>query len=270
MFKLGVVGGGAMGSALLSGITKVELIAPADLYLLETDPDKRDVLQKSFHLNLRNTLAELAEDCSTLILAVKPLIIPAVLKELRSARVDQNHLIISIAAGIPLDSLENQLPKARIVRVMPNTPAKIGKGMTAYCLGQNTLESDRDRVETIFKCVGKVIQIPEHLFDVVTAVSGSGPAYVYQFIESLIDAGVMQGLSRPDAQMLVAETILGSTEMVLQTAEHPAKLRNDVTSPGGTTAAGLFELEKAGFGGILMKAILAATERSKELGRKIG
>lgn len=265
MFKLGMIGGGAMGSALINGIIKTGVITPENLFLVEIDPVKREALQKNLGIKVKNTLSELAKECPNLVLAVKPAMISSVLQEIRPAIED--HLVISIAAGVTLATLESQLPKGRFVRVMPNILARIGQGVAAYAGGQKINSADREKVETIFKCVGKVLPVGEHLMDVVTAVSGSGPAFVYYFMESLIDAGVMLGLSRPDAQVLVVETVLGSAEMLKQTLEHPAKLRNDVTSAGGTTAAGLFELEKGAFKGILMQAVRSATERSKELGR---
>jgi pyrroline-5-carboxylate reductase len=153
---------------------------------------------------------------------------------------------------------------------MPNTPAKIGKGVSAYALGKNTTAQDDQQVAALLGCVGKVIKVPEHLLDAVTAVSGSGPAYVYYFIGALIDAGVMIGLSRADATVLVTETVLGSAELMRETAEDPVKLMNEVTSPGGTTAAALFELQQGACAGIIMKAVLAAAQKSKELGRSHG
>jgi pyrroline-5-carboxylate reductase len=178
--------------------------------------------------------------------------------------------VVSIAAGVPLTVLESKLSKARLVRVMPNTPARIGKGVSAYTLGTNTTEDDDRQVQALLNCVGKVIKVPEHLLDAVTAVSGSGPAYVYYFIEALIEAGVMIGLSRTDATVLVTETVLGSAELMKETAEDPSKLRCEVTSPGGTTAAALFELQQGACAATIMKAVLAAAQKSKELGQGHG
>ncbi|HBF37639.1 MAG TPA: pyrroline-5-carboxylate reductase [Firmicutes bacterium] len=269
MKHLGIIGGGAMGSALLKGIINQGLTQPGDIYLAEVDQAKRNRLQEEFHIQGTSSILEIAGSCQTLILAVKPNIIPAVLDEL-AKKVDSQFLIISIAAGITLKTLESKLPLARVVRVMPNTPAKIGKGVSAYALGANAISGDDGQVTEVLSCVGKVIKVPEHLLDAVTAVSGSGPAYVFYFIEALIDAAVMIGLSRVDAVVLVRETFLGSAELLKETAEDPAKLRNEVTSPGGTTAAALYELQQGACAGIIMKAVVAAAEKSKELGRAHG
>lgn len=267
MERLGMIGGGAMGSALLKGIVKQGLVKPEEIFLVEPDVTKRETLQTELGINIKNSPAELAAECPVMILAVKPGVIPGVLKELGS-KADRSHLVISIAAGVTLASLSSELNKARLVRVMPNTPARISRGVTVYCLGPNTNPSDAEIVAAIFECVGTVLSLPETQLDAVTAISGSGPAYVYHFMESWIDAGVMLGLTRDVAQTLVTETILGTAELLKTSGEHPAKLRNDVTSPGGTTAAGLFELEKGAFTATLMKAVLATAERSRELGKK--
>jgi pyrroline-5-carboxylate reductase len=269
MFKLGIIGGGAMGSALLKGIINNGLVAPADIYLAEIDPKKLAKLKEDYRINVTPSPTEVVAECQTIILAVKPNMIPEVLQEL-AAKIDNKFLCISIAAGVPLAALESKVPRARFVRVMPNTPARIGKGVSAYAMGAHATTEDDQKVSALLGCVGKVIKVPEHLLDAVTAVSGSGPAYVYYFMEALIDAGVMIGLSRPDATVLVTETVLGSAELLRETAEDPVKLRNEVTSPGGTTAAALFELQQGACAGIIMKAVLAAAQKSKDLGRNHG
>ncbi|HEX3045452.1 MAG TPA: pyrroline-5-carboxylate reductase [Bacillota bacterium] len=265
MKQLGIIGGGAMGSALLKGIISRGLVRPENIFVVEVDPAKRARLEEEHHIHGVSNLSELTANCQILILAVKPNIIPRVLDEL-AGKVDEQYLVISIAAGITLNALESKLQKARVVRVMPNTPAKIGKGVSAYALGSKTIAGDDEQVTELLDCVGKVVKVPEHLLDAVTAVSGSGPAYVFYFIEAMIDAAVMIGLSRADAVVLVRETFLGSAELLRETAEEPAKLRNEVTSPGGTTAAALFELQQGACAGVIMKAVAAAAQKSKELG----
>lgn len=266
MNRLGMVGGGAMGSALLEGIIQAGLFKPDTVFLAETDQAKRESLQKRLGLKLCASFGEMARECQLIVLAVKPQVLPAILQELGPA-VTPGHLLISIAAGISLATLKKQVPQGRFVRVMPNTPARIRRGIAAYALGENITSAEAKQVEAIFSCVGRAISVPEHLMDAVTALSGSGPAYVYYLIEALIDAGVLLGLGRDQAQTLAIETFIGAAEMLKQTGEHPAKLRNEVTSPGGTTAAALFELEKAGVSGILMTAVQAAARRSAELNR---
>jgi pyrroline-5-carboxylate reductase len=268
MFKLGMVGGGAMGSALINGVVKNGLVSADRLSLVEVDKPRGLALQSALGIKLVYSLPGLAKEAKIIILAVKPPNIPAVLKELVPQLTEQ-HLLISIAAGVGLATMEILAPKARFVRVMPNTPARIGKGISAYCLGRNVLGSDSERVEAIFGCIGKVLLVTEDKLDAVTALSGSGPAYIYYFIDSLINAGVLMGLTRKDASILTLETILGSAELLKMSNEHPHQLMNEVTSPGGTTAAALFELEKAGFAGIIMKAVQAAALRSKELGKGV-
>ena len=255
-----------MGSALLNGVIEGGLVRPDTVFLVETDPKKRDSLRESLGINLCGTVGELAQECSIIVLAVKPQVLPAVLREF-GAELTTGHLIISIAAGISLSVLEKLIPQGRFVRVMPNTPARIRRGVSVYAVGKDVTTDEVGQVEAIFGCVGQVLSIPEHLMDAVTAISGSGPAYVYYLIEALIDSGVLLGLGREQAQILALETFIGAAEMLKQTGEHPAKLRGEVTSPGGTTAAGVFELEKAGVTGIMMTAAQAAARRSAELNR---
>jgi pyrroline-5-carboxylate reductase len=266
LVKLGIVGGGAMGSALLDGVVQAGLLKPDTIFLLETNQSKRETLQTKLGINICRDLAELARQCQSIILAVKPQVLPDLLRELRP-EINSDHLLISIAAGVSLAALENQIPQGRFVRVMPNTPARIRRGAAAYAIGNNITNADTVQVEAIFGCVGEVLQVKEGLMDSVTALSGSGPAYVYYFIEALIDAGVLLGLGRDQAKTLAVETVIGAAEMLKQTGEHPARLRNEVTSPGGTTAAALFELEKAGIAGTLMTAIQAAARRSADLSK---
>lgn len=268
MDRLGMVGGGAMGSALLDGVIQAGLLKPDTVFLMETDQSKGESLRKRLGLNLCGSLGELARECQLIVLAVKPQILPAVLQELKQA-ITPGHLLVSIAAGISLAALEKQIPQGRFVRVMPNTPARIRRGVAAYATGKNITSDEVAQVEAIFGSVGQVLSVQEHLMDAVTALSGSGPAYVYYLIEALIDSGVLLGLGRDQAQTLAMETFIGAAEMFKQTGEHPAKLRSEVTSPGGTTAAALFELEKAGVSGILMTAVQAAARRSAELNQKL-
>jgi pyrroline-5-carboxylate reductase len=266
--KLGVAGGGGvMGTALINGVIKAGLLPAEEIYVVETDPLKLNKVQTEYGIRAKDSYAALASECRVIVIAVKPWVVPVVFKEL-GPKLDKSHLVLSIAAGVSLASLEGWVPKARFIRVMPNTPARIGKGISAYSLGTLATPQDKEIAEAIFGCLGKVLETPESQLHVITALSGSGPAYVYYLIEAFIDAGVMLGLNREAAALLVTETFSGSAELLKTTGEQPAKLRNDVTTPGGTTAAGLFELEKGAVTGTLMKAIVAATERSKQLAEK--
>lgn len=266
MDKLGIIGGGAMGSAIATGLINKETVAPRDLYLAEPDQNKREELRDKLGITVKAAASELIESCDTLILAVKPQVIQAVFNEV-GLKLNSGQLVISIVAGVGLAVLESRMSQARMVRVMPNTPASIGRGISVYSPGKAAFEADCLTVERIFSSVGKVIRVPETAMNAVTAVSGSGPAYVLYFIEAMIDAGVMLGLSRTDATLLVTETFMGTTAMLRESGEHPAKLRNQVTSPGGTTAAALYEFQKGALAGVIMTALKAAAVRSEELGK---
>ncbi len=257
-----------MGSALLKGMLKADLFQATEIYLVESDQTKRQTLTSELGVNSTTDLTELARCCQTIILAVKPQILPGLLLEL-TLLLDQRHLVISIAAGITLSLLEEALPEVRVVRVMPNTPARIGQGVSAYCLGKAATTDDADFVKQIFDAVGQSIEVMEAQMNAVIALSGSAPAYVYSFIEALSDAGVLLGLNRETAKFLVTQTVLGSAALVEQSGEHPAVLRNEVTSPAGTTAAALFELEQGGFKATITKAAIAAAERGRELALQI-
>jgi pyrroline-5-carboxylate reductase len=177
-------------------------------------------------------------------------------------------LVISIAAGVTIRSIGEQASGARrIVRAMPNTPALVREGMTALAFGEGISEDDKGVARTVFEAVGRVVPVEERLMDAVTGLSGSGPAYVFQAIEALADGGVKMGLPRQTAELLAAQTVLGAAKLVLESGEHPAKLKDRVASPGGTTIAGLHQLEQGGFRATLMGAVEAATKRSQELGR---
>ncbi|HYH03180.1 MAG TPA: pyrroline-5-carboxylate reductase [Bacillota bacterium] len=266
MQRLGIVGGGAMGSAIISGLLAKQYLEPQQIVLVEPDSSKIRYFEERYHIQTKATYAEMAAVCDTIILALKPHIQPVVAEGL-SLAVGTEHLLVSIAAGVPLQNLETWYPHSRLVRVMPNTPLQVGRGVSVFCPGRNATTEDIQEVAALFGNLGQVVQLPENQFDAATAVSGSGPAYVLYLVEAMIDAGVMLGLSRKDATLMATETFGGTIAMLQQTGEHPAKLRNDVTSPGGTTAAALFEFEKGAVSGIIMQALKAAALRSAELGK---
>lgn len=268
MENLGIIGGGAMGAAIIRGIIRGGLIRPDAVFLVEPDIFRKNQLQAELGIQTRDSISELARECRILLLAVKPQVIAEVLKGLQDA-VDSRHLVLSIAAGISLAYLESCLPDSRIIRVMPNTPARFAKGISAYAPGKKATEMDNAVSEQILGAVGKVLKVGEAQMDAVTATSGSGPAYLFYFTEAMIDAAVMLGLTRKQAEVLVMETLAGAVEMLRQSNEHPAVLRNEVTSPAGTTAAALLEFEKGALAGTVMQALLAASRRSKELGLEL-
>ena len=264
--KIGFIGGGRMAEALIKGITESGLIKAEMVLAVDPAPERRQLLADQYGVAAAGDGAGLA-DCRIVILAVKPQVMSKVLA-LNNDNFSGGQLVISIAAGISLDFLESCLAgrDCRVVRVMPNTPALVLEGASALCGGSRTTSSDLEEARRIFDAVGSSVILSEAEMDAVTGLSGSGPAYVFSFIEALIDSGVKVGLARNVAEKLVLQTVLGSVRMAMTTGEHPASLRAMVTSPGGTTIAGLHVMERAGFQGIIMDAVEAATSRSRELG----
>lgn len=266
MLRLGLIGCGKMGGALLHGIEKSMGKSGLAIALSDVVPAAVVALQKAIGGKaMSGTAEEVAGAADVVILAVKPGEMRALCTAL--SRVKGSRLFLSIAAGLPLADLENWLGgKQRVIRAMPNTPALVGQGAAAFSRGSRASEEDAALAGKILGSVGLAEEVPEKLLDAVTGLSGSGPAYVYTVIEALADGGVLMGLPRSAALQLAAQTVAGAAKMVLETGRHPAALRDEVTSPGGTTIAGLEQLEAHGLRKALLKAVRAASERSKELG----
>jgi len=263
--KLGFIGVGNMGEALLRGIIGSELASPAHIAASDVNIEKLKGLSSELGITAVESNRDLVERSHVIILALKPDIIGSVLSEI-SSDLTQPRWCISIAAGVSTATIESILQvDSPVVRAMPNTPAMVYEGMTAICPGTYASEDHISRAQQIFQAVGKVIVVKEKLMDAVTALSGSGPAFVFFIIESLTDAGVQLGLSRADAAIMAAQTVLGAGKMAVDTDEHPAILKNRVTSPGGTTAAGLYELESGGVRASIVDAVVAAALRSKQM-----
>ncbi len=268
--NIGFIGGGRMGEALIQGLLKSGIISADCIHVTDPDTDRRQLLADTYKIKTYdsdNSIQVLA-DCETIILAVKPQIMDTVLQSFKKD-INSSHLLISIAAGIQLSVMDGILAETgcRLIRVMPNTPALVLEAASALSAGPRATSEDMDIAVSIFNSIGKTVVLDEKDIDAVTGLSGSGPAYVFTFLEALIDAGLKVGLNRSDAETLVMQTVLGSVKLAMTSKEHPAQLRAMVTSPGGTTIAGLHELETAGFNGIIMDAVEAATKRSKELGK---
>ena len=264
--KIGFVGSGKMASALVQGVTQSGVIAPGDILVSDVLAAVAQRLATVAGVAFAETNADLVAMSDALVLCVKPYDALAALRSLQAGAAEK--LVISIVAGLTIPTLQEAAgPRARIVRVMPNTPALVHKGAAAYALGATATEADAALTEKIFGAVGEVVCVKESLLDVVTGLSGSGPAYIYVVIEALADAGVLMGLPRDLAQKLAAQTVAGAAEMVLQTGRHPAALKDEVASPGGTTIAGLEALEAAGLRSAMIRAVRAATERAQEIGR---
>lgn len=263
---VGLIGGGQMGEALVRGMIESGLVTSGRIMVAEPDQSRRDYMQSTYKVKVTGDGIELCSSCSILILAIKPQIMQQVLKQYKPAVTDQ-HLVISIAAGIPISAVEQELaPNMRIIRVMPNTPALILAGASALSHNANVSREDTEAAMKIFSAVGTCVELPEHLLDAVTGLSGSGPGYVFTFIEAMVDGGVLVGIPRPVAEHLVLQTVYGSAKLALETGEPAAVLKGKVTSPGGTTITGLQVLEEAGMRGAVMAAIEAAAEKSKQLG----
>jgi len=265
---VGFLGAGQMATALALGWAKAGLLDVGKSRASDPYPDARAKFEKATGVGALDANREVAAACDVLVLAVKPQVMPAVLTELKPA-VSHRHLVVSIAAGVTIKTLADALgEKTRLVRVMPNTPCLVGASASAFAPGLAATADDAELVGKLFGAVGKAFRVAEPLLDAVTGLSGSGPAFGYMFIEALADGGVKCGLSRDVALALAAQTVLGAAKMVLETGQHPAALKDAVASPAGTTIAGLAVLERAGFRAAAIDAVLAASERAAELGKK--
>ncbi|MBF2090454.1 MAG: pyrroline-5-carboxylate reductase [Synechococcales cyanobacterium K44_A2020_017] len=263
--KLGVIGGGVMGEALLSRLIEQGTYHPDDIVVSDPSPQRREMMEKTYHIAACADNQQVIDQSSQVLLAIKPQVFTAVAADLTPCHPDQ--VVLSILAGVPLQRLEAAFPGQPVIRAMPNTPATVGAGITAIALGQHTTSAHRDQAHQIFQAVGEVVDVPESLMDAVTGLSGSGPGYVAVIIEALIDGGVAVGLPRATATQLALQTLRGTAELLQTTGLHPAELKDRVTSPGGTTIAGIAQLEQAGVRSALIKAVQAAHQRSQDLGR---
>ncbi len=260
------LGGGQMAEALIGGLLAARVGEPASIAATDPIAARRDVLKARFGIQVgeNNTTAVRAADM--VVLAVKPQAMPALLNDVGQAMTGK--LVVSIAAGVTTAWIRERIVAPRgIVRAMPNMPALVREGVTALAYQADLPADDLAAVRVLFEAVGSVVSVEERLMDAVTGLSGSGPAYVFVAIEALADGGVKMGLPRATAELLAAQTVLGAARMVLECGEHPARLKDQVASPGGTTIAGLHQLESGGLRSCLMAAVEAATNRSQELGR---
>jgi len=261
--KVALIGAGQMATALAGGWIRSNTFAPDRILAADPSPAAREAFERATGCRAVADNAEAVVAAQTVVLAMKP---QHFASAAASVRIGPETLVVSILAGVRLQRLDEAFPQARLIRVMPNTPALVGQGASAYAMGPRAGSDDAALVETMFAAVGRVAAVEERLLDAVTGLSGSGPAYVYVLIEALSDGGVRMGLPRSTALTLAAQTVLGAAQMVLHTKEHPAVLKDRVASPGGTTIAGLAALEEAGFRSALIAAVEAAARRSEELG----
>jgi pyrroline-5-carboxylate reductase len=264
--KVGFLGAGNMGEAIIKGLLQAGLVPASSIAATDARPDRLEQMTKQYGIRAAASNTTLVAEADLVILAVKPQIMGAVLKEIAGV-VDRSKLLISVAAGVPVASLRDGLGRpARLIRVMPNTPALVLEGATAIARADGLEAGDLETAQELFGAVGRVVVLDEDALDAVTGLSGSGPAYVAIVIESLADGGVKMGLDRATAMILAAQTVLGSAKLIIETGTHPGQLKDMVSSPGGTTIAGIAALEEGGVRRTFISAVERATQRSRELG----
>jgi pyrroline-5-carboxylate reductase len=267
--KIGFIGGGNMAGALIRGLLTSHVVEPSAMRASDVNEGRREELQSKFGIEASDDSAAIAAWADVIVIAVKPQIVDRILAPLGEG-LREGDLVISIAAGVPLEALEARLPTgARVVRTMPNTAAMALAGATAIAPGTHATRADIEIAKSLFSAVGRCVVLDESLLDAVTGLSGSGPAYVMLMIEALADGGVKVGLGRDVALLLAAQTVYGSAKLQLDTGEHPGRLKDMVTSPGGTAIAGLHTLEAGGLRTTLIDAVEAAAKRSTELGAQM-
>lgn len=265
--KIGVLGAGKMGPAILRGVIRAGLVEKKQVMASEPRDEARELLAQELGIKATADNREVCDFADVIILAVKPQVVPIVLDEV-SNKIGKNKIVVSIAAGVPTSQIEARLePGARVIRVMPNTPCIVGAAASAYAPGEHASQKDLDQVGMILGSVGLAVPVEERHLDAVTGLSGSGPAYVFLFMESLVEGAVQAGLSKQVALDLAMQTVYGSAKLAMESGKPLGQLRDEVTSLGGTTLAGLQALEKGNFQGTVMDAVLRATHRSQELGK---
>jgi pyrroline-5-carboxylate reductase len=265
--RIGFIGGGVMGEAMVKSVLAKGVAAPADITVSDVSQSRRDTMNERYGVKTTANNREATNGAEAVVLAVKPQDLSKVLGEVKGLSPQQ--LVLSIVAGATLDSLRQGLDHPCLVRAMPNMPAQIGEGMTVWTATAELNQQQRQTAQSILAALGEELYVSsEKYIDMATALSGSGPAYVFLVIEALTDAGVHIGLPRDVAEKLVTETMLGSTRAVKVTGRHPAELRNMVTSPGGTTTEGLLQLETGGLRSLLLQAVIAAYDKAQKLGAK--
>jgi pyrroline-5-carboxylate reductase len=265
--KIGFVGGGTMGEAIIKSLLAKGAAKPGDITVSDVSQSRRDILKKTYGVKATADNGEAVKGAEVVVLAVKPQELSKVVGGLKGLLSQQ--LVLSIVAGATLDSLREGSGHSYVVRAMPNMPAQIGEGITVWTATTEVNQKQKDMAQSVLAALGKEIYVSsEKYIDMATALSGSGPAYVFLIIEALVDAGVHIGLPRDMAEKLVVQTVLGSTRAVEAMGKHPAELKNMVTSPGGTTTEGLLQLETGGLRSLLLQTVIAAYNKAKALGAK--
>jgi len=262
--KIGLIGAGNMAEAIIGSLLASKQFTPHEISVSDISADRRKVIKQSFQVNVYSKNQVVPGVADVLFLSVKPQQIQEVLAEI-SSDVGHQHLVVSIVAGKKLDFIQSMLPRARVVRVMPNLPCTVSEGMSVFCMGATANAADRQLTFNLLSSFGKVLELTEDKFDVVTALSGSGPAFFSYFCVQMVDAAVKEGLSRKDALMMATQTMLGTSRLLVEKKLDPADLIKTVASAKGTTAAGLAILDKSDLSEIAVKTIKAAARRSAEL-----
>lgn len=265
-FNLSVIGGGVMAEAILSRLLQEKICLPQKVLISEPQPARRDFLQQEYGVQTTANNREAFSTADVLLLAIKPQVLDVVAEQIEAQDYNKSKpLVISILAGVTLNRLEKAFPHQPLIRTMPNTPATVGAGMTAIVPSQKVSPDHLSLAKSIFAAVGEVVEVSESLMDGVTGVSGSGPAFVAIMVEALADGGVASGLPRQIAYQLALQTVFGTAKLLKDSQLHPGQLKDRVTSPGGTTIAGVAQLEKHGFRAAVIDAVQAAYIRSQEL-----
>lgn len=262
-YKVGFIGAGKMAESIARGVVKSGILPASRIRTAHSGSARRTAFE-SIGVTVFDNNTKVVEDCDVIIFSVKPQVVKNVVTQLKPILSDKQ-LLVSVAAGVKIKDLQEWAGQGRFIRVMPNTPSAVGEAATVITLGEKATTEDGELISQLFGAIGKVWKADEKLFDAVTGLSGSGPAYIFLAIEALADGGVAAGLPRDLALGLASQTVLGAASMVSGMGKHPGQLKDDVASPGGTTIAGIHELEKSGFRGILMNAVVAAAKRSREL-----
>ncbi len=266
--KIGFIGSGNMASALVSGLLKGKHVQADQIVASDRDPNKTQRFAERFHVSVTQDNASVVENSDIIVIAVKPQVIDKVMLEIGKTFTKEK-LLISIAAGVKTSHLEKQLPSGgHVIRVMPNIAAMVDAAASALSVGAQATQDDLTLALGIFNAVGKCVVVDEEQLDAVTGLSGSGPAYIFLMIDSMADAGVKVGLNRENALLLASQTVFGAAKYLMESGEHPGRLKDMVTSPGGTAIAGIHTLEQGGLRTTLINAVEAATKRSQELGEK--
>ncbi|MBQ9245947.1 pyrroline-5-carboxylate reductase [bacterium] len=267
MNKLGFIGGGKMASAILNGVIKSKWLSSENIYVSDKNEDALAILKSKHNINITTDNAEVVKNCNIILFAVKPFVIREIMEEVK-AYITQNHLVLSIAAGISTKTIEETIGDVAVVRIMPNTPALVNAGMSAICGGKNAKKEHKQLALEIFKNVGEVIETEEKYIDIITAISGSGPAFYYYIIDEIAKAGKKLGMDYDTCLKLSAQTALGSAKMIMQSGISPEQLIVNVTTPGGCTAVGNEVLKDNKVSDIMYETIEKTAKKAFELGKK--